>query len=265
MTSGMTTDVYGEKRSDKVVATVVTVAVHAIVVALMIVIYLTAYVPSEEEAKPEDVSELLLDGEYVMAGDIPEPALDSEPAPEHTDVTTTSSPEPQPVEQSPQPVAPAKESPMKVTESKPTISKEEQERIKEAERREAAAKEIARKVNFGKTASSSASGSGEGKSGQADGNAATGALSGRPAANLHGRTLETWENPRATEVGTIIVAVRVDRQGRVVSAEYNGGSGTVAGSASARKSCVASALRSKFSVDLNAKAEQTGTITYRFR
>ena len=55
------------------------------------------------------------------------------------------------------------------------------------------------------------------------------------------------------------------RQGRVIGAEYSGGSGTVAGSASARKSCVASALRSKFSVDLNAKAEQTGTITYRFR
>lgn len=261
----MITRADNEKRSDKVVAMVITVAVHALVVLLMIMIYLTARVPSEEEIRPEDESELLLDGEYVMAGDIPEPGLDSEPAPQQTDVTTNSAPEPQPVEQATQPPAPAKESPMKVTESKPTISKEEQERIKEAERREAAAKEIARKVNFGKTSSSSSGGNGEGKSGQIDGNAATGALSGRPAANLHGRTLETWENPRGTEVGTIIIAVRVDRQGRVIGAEYSGGSGTVAGSASARKSCVASALRSKFSVDLNAKAEQTGTITYRFR
>lgn len=259
-----------ENKRDKVIALIITVVFHASVVALLVSVYLQAANPEEQVWPPVDESELLLEGEYVMAGDIPEPGYYDEPAPQAEEEAVNEpepavTPEP-PVATPPQPISPAIESPMKVNEKpQPQISEEERQRIEEEKRREQTAKDISRKVAFGKNNSASSEGNGTGHSGQPDGNSASGALSGTPAANLRGRTLEEWENPRGTEIGTIVISVRVDRQGRVISASYSSGTGTVAANQSARNSCIQAAKRSRFSVDLNARAEQTGTITYRFK
>ena len=134
---------------------------------------------------PVDSAELLLAGEYVMAGDIPQPELNDprpapeaaeQPAPEADDLTDT----------------------------------------------------------------------------------------GTPGTNLKGRTLSSWEKPAGTQTGTITITVRVNRQGHVIAASYATGTGPVASQPAARRSCEQAAMRSRFSVDLDAAVEQTGTITYRF-
>lgn len=258
-------------RRDRIIAIIMTVAFHAAVVALLVTAYLRAADPGEQEWPPVDESELLLVGEYVMAGDIPEPGYYDEPAPQAEETVAEPQPQPQPapeppVATPPEPVAPAKKSPMKVKEKpKDEISEEEKQRRDEEKRRQQTAKDISKKVSFGKPSSSSSEGSGKGHSGQKDGNSSSGAVSGTPAANLRGRTLEAWDSPRGTEIGTIVVSVRVDRQGKVISASYSSGSGTVAADRNSRNSCIQAAMRSRFSVDLNARAEQTGTITYRFK
>lgn len=211
----------------------------------------------EEE---EDSVDLLMPGEYVMVGDdfyqdvtAPEetapPTAAAEGAAASDNIITTTAP------------SEIKATPRRDKES------DDKRRARAAEKqaeelRAAQAAKIGERVQFGKP------GDGEGadrRPGSVDGNKMTGApLAGRPGANLKGRTLSHWDNPSATESGTIVVAVRVDRKGKVVSATYSRGTGSVASNLAARRSCVAAALRSSFSVSEDAPAEQTGTITYRF-
>lgn len=58
--------------------------------------------------------------------------------------------------------------------------------------------------------------------------------------------------------------MRVNRNGQVTSAAYQSGTGAVASSSAARRSCIAAAKRSRFSVADDAPADQPGQITYRF-
>lgn len=220
---------------------------------------------------PVDSAELLLAGEYVMAGDIPQPELTDpqpapeaaeQPAPEADDLKDSGEPAPEtaPV------VSSEQESPMK-TKRKPKPEKtgptqaelEEQERVK---KQKEAADRINSRVSFGGTKKGSSQA--KGSSGSPNGNASSGALSGTPGTNLKGRTLSSWEKPAGTQTGTITVTVRVNRQGHVVAASYATGTGPVASQPAARRSCEQAAMRSRFSVDLDAVSEQTGTITYRF-
>ncbi|WP_301385285.1 hypothetical protein [uncultured Duncaniella sp.] len=57
----------------------------------------------------------------------------------------------------------------------------------------------------------------------------------------------------------------VNRQGQVTAASYQTGTGAAAANAATRQSCVTAARASRFSVDNDAPAIQTGTITYRFQ
>lgn len=254
----------------KLIALIITLLIVILTVILLLLLSLHYTGDQPRKWPPEDTSELLLDGEYVAIGDIqqimqtdPNPASEatSEATPDSDDMIDSGEAA---TETSPL-VSSAEESPMKVKEkpkpekSGPTAEElAEQERIKQQKE---AAERISNRVNFGGAQSGTNT---TGTSGSPNGNAASGALAGMPGTNLKGRTLASWEKPTGTATGTIVVSVRVNRQGRVIQAVYISGTGAIASSSSARKSCEQAALRSKFSVDLDAPAEQTGTITYRF-
>ncbi|MDE5838314.1 MAG: hypothetical protein K2H39_04610, partial [Paramuribaculum sp.] len=207
----------------------------------------------------------------VKYGDVLQPELENmEPAPEtmsdqanpaeDMEDAGTPAPEPAPV------IASKVESPMKVKEQpkpeKTGPTKEELARLEKEKKQKESAEKISKRVNFGGT--SPGSNEAQGQSGSPNGNAATGALYGQPGANLKGRTLSSWSHPKSTAIGSIKINIRVNRKGEVISAEYKNGVGPVAAMQEARESCIRAARKSKFSVDEDAPAEQTGSIIYTF-
>lgn len=254
----------------------VTLLFHALVVVMLATLCLR-YSPVQEAERtwpPVDSSEVLFGGEFVMTGDAPEHAESAdEPAPaevaevtppapqaESTVNTGTPAPKTAPV------VSTERTSPAKVvkeTVKEPTgPTKAEIEAAERAKREEETRQKIASKVQFGSAGSGS---TGAGKAGVTDGNSSTGALSGTPGFSLKGRTLDSWQTPPSAPLGTITIRVSVNRQGQVTEASYQSGTGAAAANTAARANCVKAARASRFSVDADAPAVQTGTITYRFK
>ncbi|MBQ9077163.1 MAG: hypothetical protein IJY31_04905 [Muribaculaceae bacterium] len=256
----------GKFRKDRLAALIVTIVFHLLLLVVLCFVSLH-YSPAKEE---KTQGEILFGGEYVMLGS-------RAAANGSQDTGTASSANPDKVDESGldftdegasgnpvQPVASEQESPMKVrVEEQPENNgptKEELARREEERKRQEAARRISSRVKF-----NSGDANGNGKTGSPDGNAPAGALSGTPGLNLNGRTAESWGAPKSRSLsGKIIVRVRVNRQGHVTSAEYAGGEGPAAANKSVRQSCVQASLDSRFSVDLNALSEQTGTITWHF-
>lgn len=135
-------------------------------------------------------------------------------------------------------------------------------RLQKAKREQETRNAIAGKVKFGQKGTG---GSGQGNAGSPDGNSTVGAVSGSPGFNLKGRSLADWHSPAKGPLGSITVRVSVNRQGKVTSASYLSGTGAAAANRTTRNNCVNAALRSQFSVDNDAPASQTGTITYNFK
>lgn len=258
------------ERSNKTTAAAVTVIFHVVIAALLVWLCLDYTGEQPRKWPPEDTSELLLEGEYVRIGDtpLPQPATQSAPASDNsrpaapaeaddmTDAGEAAETTP-PLQTSPV------ESPVKVKpEPKPEKtgpSKAELEAQAKAKRHAETQQRINNRVSFGKNNGSTA-----GTAGAPNGNSSTGAMSGKPGFSLRGRTLESWSSPKGRETGVITVEVRVDREGRVIDAKYKTGSGGISTDNAARRSCEQAARASRFSVDRDARAEQTGTITYRF-
>ncbi|MCM1355316.1 MAG: TonB family protein [Staphylococcus sp.] len=267
-----------ESQSDnrhRLIALFVTIIFHVAVVVVLLTLYLR-YPGSADEVRtwpPVDSSEVLFGGEYVMIGDRPEIAENTgEPAPSAVEAEAVPSPQAEALENAGEPAEPApvisteRPSPAKV-EKKPAPektgpTKAELEAAAKAKREEETRQAIAGKVKFGQQGTG---GSGAGNAGSPNGNSTVGAVSGSPGFNLKGRTLADWHRPASAPLGTITVRVTVNRQGKVTSASYLSGTGAAAASQSARQSCVAAARRSQFSVDNDAPASQTGTITYNFK
>ena len=88
-----------------------------------------------------------------------------------------------------------------------------------------------------------------------------------PRFSLKGRTPESWGATRSTLAGSIVIRVSVNRQGHVVGSPiYVGGTGARGCQAyRCAGACIAAARSSRFSVDLDAPAEQVGTITWTFK
>lgn len=211
----------------------------------------------EEE---EDDETLLKPGEYVEVGD---DFYEQASAPEET---APPSAQAKAAAGSDNVITTTAQSTLKAPARRDSVKAEARRRASERkaeEQRAAQAQAISDRVQFGSAATGTPS---ESKPGSVDGNVSGkgGALAGQPGANVKGRTLAKWSSPSATSSGTITVAVRVDRKGRVTSATYHSGTGTVASSSAARRSCIQAALGSSFSVADDAPAEQTGQITYRF-
>jgi hypothetical protein len=226
---------------------------------------------------PVDSSEIVFGGEFVKLGDIPLPVdqqaepMPQESAEEPTYEGTDLADAGEKAEVAPTPVASEKPSPMKVEKKAETPEKKgptkeelaEQERIKRQKEQEAQSKKISSGMKNSFSNSSKAS---SGTSGSSNGNSNSGALAGTPGYSLKGRTAESWGATRSTLAGSITIRVSVNRQGYVVGTpSYVAGTGPAAANSQVRQSCINAARSSRFSVDLDAPAEQVGTITWTFK
>lgn len=269
-----------QQYKDRLVAGVGTAILMVLLAVWIAVVNLTVNLADIEERKwpPVDSAEIVFGGEFVKLGDIPQPMPDNsakaapsastpEPAHDGTDRFDAGAPS----KVAPDPIVSDRPSPMKVekkpeTPEKKGPSKEElaaeRERIKRQQEQEEQSQKISSgiKNSFNRTGKPS-----EGTSGSPNGNSDSGVLGGTPGFNLNGRTAEVWGAARSSLAGSITIRVRVDRQGRVVGASYIGGSGPAAANSQVRNSCLSAARGSRFSVDLDAAAEQVGTITWTFR
>ena len=263
-------------RSSKVWALAGTLAFHALLLLCLLFCFLT-YPPEgvktwppepEKEIVFNDVEDLYASGEFVRVGDTFDEVVNNAPAPSPAD-------QPDPTQNAPDTrdaghkgdpskvVSSDRPSPMKVDKKPKGPTKEELEAEKarqEARRRQEAKKtaEDATRKAFG--------GKGKGQSGQADGNSSTGAVSGTPGNGVKGRTLEHWDRVSSTKIGEIAIRVKVDSQGKVISATYDPSrsNGAVAGDTDMRERCRRKSLECRFSVKEGAPTA-TGTITWRFK
>ncbi len=264
-----------QNRRNRLTALIATVLFHALVVVALLTLCLR-YPGREDNERtwpPVDSSEVLFGGEYVMIGDRPEIAENSgEAAPAEAEAEEVPAPEAEALENAGEPAEPSpvvsteRPSPAKV-EKKPAPAKSgptkaEIEAAEKARRERETRNAIAGKVKFGQKGTG---GSGKGNAGSPDGNSTVGAVSGSPGFNLKGRSLADWHSPAAGPLGTITVRVTVNRQGKVTSASYFSGTGAAAANQATRQNCVNAARMSQFSVDNDAPASQTGTITYNFK
>lgn len=217
---------------DRRTAAIVTAAITLLVILLLCLCGMH-FPPDGWEFRhpPEDESELLFAGEYVMVGDVPAP---SAPKQEAT--------APQPSEPS------AVEEPAPVTDEGPSAEEIERQKISES---------ISRRVAFGKPSSAS------GKTGSPDGNSTTGAASGRPGFNLKGRELLNSATPsRRNVTGSVVVEIYVNRSGKVTSARAIGGEPPASGNSDVRHACEQASRQLLFSSNNEAPVSQRGTVTW---
>lgn len=242
-----------------------TLAFHSLLIIILIAGALR-YNSTDNVQKwpPADSSEILLGGEYVMAGDIPEPGLNDIPAAtadsetQSTQATEQAEPAPEPLVTSDRqsPAKTEKANTDKNQATKKRDKKDEQARrdAESAKAEKATASRINNRVTFG-----------SGKSGSPQGSDATGAVSGISTGGLGNRHAIDLPRPPRGPLGRIIITIKVDRRGNVTSASFLSGEGAAAASAQARAGCIAAARRARFSESPDAPISQTGTLTYNFK
>lgn len=104
------------------------------------------------------------------------------------------------------------------------------------------------------------------KAGQPEGNTTKGRADGAPNAHLKGRkTVGTIPRPayKVQESGTVVMDIRVDKSGKVVSAVV--GDGTTTYNKELVNAARKAAMETHFNTDGKAPALQEGTITYIFK
>lgn len=239
-------------RRHRAIAAAATLLFHALLIAALVAGVLRY---SSEQDQPEwppaDSSEILFGGEFVMVGD--QGASEAEAAAETAEVSDVSD-----VTDVTDVAAPSGDIKVPKAPKDLKVPKDLKDPKAEAEKAEKAekAEAIKDRVSFGK---------GKGKAGQPDGNSADGAVSGIAASGLGNRKAVSLPSPAKGPMGKIVVKITVDRNGNVTSAAYLSGVAPANASASARRSCVEAARRSRFSADPDAPASQTGTITYTYK
>lgn len=233
-------------RRHRAIAAAATLLFHALLIAALVAGVLRYSSEHDQpEWPPADSSEILFGGEFVMVGD--QGAAEAEAAAETADVSDVSD-----VTDVTDVAAPSGDIKVPKALKVPKDPKAEKAEAEKAEKAEA----IKDRVSFGK---------GKGKAGQPDGNSADGAVSGIAASGLGNRKAVSLPSPEKGPMGKIVVKITVDRNGNVTSAAYLSGVAPANASASARRSCVEAARRSRFSADPDAPASQTGTITYTYK
>lgn len=263
-------------RSSKTWAVVGTLLFHALLLLWLFFCFLE-YPPegmktwppeSDKEIVFNEVEDLYASGEFVRVGDTFDEVVNDAPAPsaENQPEPTQNAPDMRDAGQKANPskvVSSDRPSPMKVDNKPKGPTKEQLEAEKtrqEAQRRQEAKKtaDDATRKAFG--------GKGKGQSGQADGNTSSGAVSGTPGNGVAGRTLEHWDRVSSTKIGEIAIRVKVDSQGKVVSASYDPSrsNGAVAGDTKMRERCRQKSLQCRFSVKEGAPTA-SGTIIWHFK
>lgn len=262
---------------DRIISAVATAFFVVVMVAWMLMAHFSVDMKSltEQVWPPVDSSEIVFGGEYVKLGDMsmPTPAKAQRPnsitspddaGHEGHDVADAGSPSPE----APATVTSDVESPAKIekkeTPAKTGPTKEELAERERVKREKEQAKK-SEKINSGMKNAFSKPSNTSGTEGSPSGNSTVGAVSGSPGYSLKGRTAEAWGRPSSAYSGTIVISVKVNRKGQVTQASYSGGTGSAAAQTAVRNSCIAAARQSRFSVDEDAPAEQSGTITWTFR
>ena len=255
-----------------------------VVLAMVLLLLFTGlhyeYPPRDMDLVQLKQDSIMFGGEYVMLGNTPQPTESEEMDAENPETATETAEQPsvegddledagEPAKQA-KPVVTAKEpSPMKVKEKPkeekpkktgPATTQNETSKQEKVKNGTNAATENRVKNSFGKSA-----GSGSGKQGSPEGNASTGALSGKPGiGGLVGYTLEHWGRPHSRYTGSVTVRVRVDARGKITEATAISGSGEAWSHPEVRKSCETETLKSAFSVPKNTTTEAVGTVIWRF-
>ena len=277
------------KRS-KLTGIIGTLAVHALVVVLLVLLRLAMPEKQEEGGVP------VLMGNTDLAQGSADPytmtEVDVMPQPQPE---TQSVPEPQPEVDQPM-ITQQDEPSLKVKEEKPKEKKKSETQVKdnpkknsevnaeavrektEAEKRaeaeKAAAEAAANKIAgaFGKGARMGSKGtaaSGSGVQGKADGNSTTGGMSGMGGYgtfDLNGRSLGQGGLPvpvyNVQEEGRVVVTIVVNPAGKVISTSINKRTNTV--NPVLRKAAEDAARKARFNA-VDGPDNQSGTITYYFR
>ena len=235
-------------RRHRAIAAAATLLFHALLIAALVAGVLRYSSEHDQpEWPPADSSEILFGGEFVMVRLLRGGAPKAKAAAETADVSDVSD-----VTDVTDVAAPSGDIKVPKALKVPKDPKAEKAEAEKAEKAEA----IKDRVSFGK---------GKGKAGQPDGNSADGAVSGIAASGLGNRKAVSLPSPEKGPMGKIVVKITVDRNGNVTSAAYLSGVAPANASASARRSCVEAARRSRFSADPDAPASQTGTITYTYK
>lgn len=257
---------------DKIKGLVATVVFHAVIVIALVFVCLNySYPPKDKDLQELKEDEILFGGDYVVLGDFamsvdnPSPGeqqvleQNDEPALEGDDVDNAG-------EQGdvvPPLITQNAEAPMKEVQvaEKPGPTKEElAAEAARVKREKETAEKINKRVSFGNS-----KGAGSGTSGSPSGSATARTASGAPGVSgLEGYTLANWGRPSSSVQGVVKIQVRVNSRGKVISANYVGGSGSAASNMSVRRSCERASMESQFSVPKNTTTEGVGIITWKF-
>ena len=260
----------------RIIAIAGTIVFHVLLLVITFCFVIEHTPKTDAEWPPRDSSEILFGGEYVMLGDVMQPQLESTQQEQAasanenealtaddfenagsqgtpSQVVTSSQESPMKVEQKPETQKPGPTAEELAAAEKARIEKEKQQQIQNQMKNAFAGN------------SKSSNSNGKGRPGQADGNSETGATSGAPGTNVGGRTLAHWVKASSTKAGSIVVAVSVNPQGKVVSAKTISGSGPAYADAATRTRCEQASLQCSFSVSKTETQEQRGTITWRFK
>ena len=277
------------KRS-KLTGIIGTLAVHALVVVLLVLLRPAMPEKQEEGGVPVLMGNTGLAqgsaGPYTMTEvDVmpqPQPETQSvpEPQPEVDRPMITRQDEPSLKVKEEKPVEKKKteakdvKTPEKSPEKKVEAPKEKTEAEKRAEAEKAAAEAAANKIAgaFGKGAQMGSKGtaaSGAGVQGKADGNSTTGGMAGMGGYgtfDLNGRSLGQGGLPvpvyNVQEEGRVVVTIVVSPAGKVISTSINKRTNTV--NPALRKAAEDAARKARFNA-VDGPDNQSGTITYYFR
>lgn len=233
-----------------------------------------------KEWPPQDSSEILFGGEYVMIGDTYEPS----DQPEEDNAASSTQSEEVSIEADDmndagaigdpvQPVTSTDESPMEVVEkpvqTNPGTTKEEEEtpKTENPSAKQATSSTPSVSVTFNTPGSGNGSSGGKDK-GQKEGNTKdqdAKIIGNSGEYNLPGYSIAHWVKPNRKfgRSGYIKVSVTVSNSGKVMSAKVTGGSEYFLSNEDLKKACEAAAMKCSFKLNLaTSKKTQRGTITY---
>ena len=233
-----------------------------------------------KEWPPQDSSEILFGGEYVMIGDTYEPS----DQPEEDNAASSTQSEEVSIEADDmndagaigdpvQPVTSTEESPVEIVEkpaqTTPGTTKEmEEPKTEKPSASQASNSTPSVTVRFNTPGSGNGSSGGKDK-GQKEGNTKdqdAKIIGNSGDYNLPGYSIAHWEKPtkKIDKDGFIIVSVTVSNSGKVMSAKVTGGSEYFLSNEDLKKACEAAAMKCSFKLNLaTSKKTQRGTITYK--
>ncbi len=255
---------------NKKIALATTVLLHIAAMFILVLSHLHFQViPMLNESTRQDIT--FFGGEYVMLGNALQESIDNSTVTSATDeIQVNTGDDIIDAGKEGRSASPAlstsEESPMQVKqeseEAGPTKEElAEQERIKQRQEAERRTNELIQ------GAFNNSSNQGHGSTGQPDGNSPTGSSQGSPGVSglSAGYTLEHWGSPSSPVEGIVVIRVRVNSRGKVISANYDHGNGTAASNMEVRRSCEQASLQSQFKVPTGTISEAIGYITWKFQ